>query len=215
MKLPVHVWSDVACPWCWIGKHRLETALSRFELRDEVAVTFHAFELDPSAPKEPPQGQSYVERLAKKYRRSTDEAQAMLDRMTGVAAEEGLSIDFSRIRPSSTFDAHRVLLLAKERGVQSAVKERFMRGYFGEGACMSDHDVLVRLASEAGLDEAAARAALEADAFAAEVRADEASASEIGITGVPFFVIGRYGVSGAQAPEVLLSVLADAAAGAA
>lgn len=90
-----------------------------------------------------------------------------------------------------------------------------MRGYFGEGACMSDHDVLVRLASEAGLDEAAARAALEADAFAAEVRADEASASEIGITGVPFFVIGRYGVSGAQAPEVLLSVLADAAAGAA
>lgn len=212
MKLPVHVWSDVVCPWCWIGKRRLETALSRFDGRDSVELTFHSFELDPSSPREPEGGgpTSYVERLARKYGRSVAEAQAMIDDIAAVAAEDGLVMDFSKMKRTNTFDAHRVLHLAKEHGVQPAVKERLMRGYFAEGAVMSDHETLVRLAADAGLDGEVVRATLAGDAYALAVRADEADAAELGISGVPFFVIGRYGVSGAQPPELLLRVLADA-----
>lgn len=209
MKLPVHVWSDVVCPWCWIGKRRLENALSRFEHRDAVELTFHSFELDPSHAREPDRG-SHVERIAKKYGRSLAEAQKMLDDITQVAAKDGLAIDFAQAKRTSTFDAHRVLHLAKERGVQPAVKERLMRGYFAEGEVLSDPEVLARLGSEAGLDAEEVRAALAGDAYARAVRADEEDAAEIGITGVPFFVIGRYGVSGAQPPELLLRVLRDA-----
>lgn len=210
MKLPVHVWSDVVCPWCWIGKRRLENALSRFDRADAVELTFHSFELDPSSPRAPDPSTSYVERLAKKYGRSIEQAQAMVDEITRVAAEDGLVMDFGKAQRTNTFDAHRVLHLAKERGVQPAVKERLMRAYFAEGAAMSDHETLVRLGGEAGLDPEDVRAMLAGDAYARAVRMDEADARELGISGVPFFVIGRYGVSGAQPAELLLRVLADA-----
>ncbi len=209
MKLPVHVWSDVVCPWCWIGKRRLENALSRFEHRDAVELTFHSFELDPARAREP-ERESHVERIAKKYGRSLADAQRMLDDITRLAAEDGLAIDFAKAKRTNTFDAHRVLHLAKERGVQAAVKERLMRGYFAEGEVLSDPEVLARLAAEAGLDAEEVRATLAGDAYARAVRADEEDAAEIGITGVPFFVIGRYGVSGAQPAELLLRVLRDA-----
>lgn len=211
MKLPVHVWSDIACPWCWIGKHRLEAALSRFAGKDEVELTFHSFELDPSA--KVVQEGTYVDRLARKYGRTRDQAKEMLDDMTARAADEGLAIDFAKVRATNTFDAHRLLHFALAHGKQIAMKERVMRAYFGEGARVSDHDTLVKLASEVGLDEEAARAMLASDAYGEAVREDERDAAEIGINGVPFFVIGstrRYGVSGAQPPEVLLEVFEKA-----
>lgn len=208
MKLPVHVWSDIACPWCWIGKRRLEQALSRFAARDAVELTFHSFELDPSAKTN--QEGTYAERLARKYRRTVEQAQQMIDDMTARAAADGVTIDFTRVQATNTFDAHRLLHFAREHGKQVELKERVMKAYFEEGLLVSDHDTLVRLASDVGLDGDAARGVLASDAYARAVRTDENEAAELGVSGVPFFVIGRYGVSGAQPPEVLLEVFEKA-----
>lgn len=209
--LRVEVWSDIACPWCYVGKRRLEAALKDFPHRDAVTVEWHSFELDPSAPAAQPEGVSYAARLAKKYGRSLAHAQSMIDNMTKVGAAEGIEMRFDRARGGNTFDAHRLLHLAAERGVQGALKERLMRAYFTEGALMSDRGALVALAVEAGVDAAEARAVLEGDRYADAVRADEANARDIGITGVPFFAVAeRYGVSGAQPPEVLREVLEKA-----
>jgi predicted DsbA family dithiol-disulfide isomerase len=206
MKLPViHVWSDIACPWCWIGKRRLELALSRFEPADTVELTYHSFELDPSAAKN--QEGTYAERLSRKYGRTVAQAQQMVDEMTARAKDDGLTMDFTRVRATNTFDAHRLLHLALESKKQVALKERLMKAYFEEGLLVSDHDTLVRLAADVGVDETAVRRVLGGDLYAREVRADERDAAELGIRGVPFYVIGRYGVSGAQPPDVLREVI--------
>jgi predicted DsbA family dithiol-disulfide isomerase len=209
--LRVEVWSDIACPWCHVGKRRLEAALGRLAPPAAVEVVWRAFELDPDAPRAQPGGTSYAERLARKYGTSIGEGQAMIDRMTAVAAGDGLDFRFDRIRPGNTFDAHRLLHLARERGVQQAVKERFLRAYLTEGEAIGDRETLARLAAEAGLDRGEAERALSSDLFAAAVRADEAEASRLGIHAVPFFVVdGRYGLAGAQPAEVLHDVLARA-----
>ncbi len=210
-QLRIDVWSDIACPWCHVGKRRLEAALERFTHKDAVQVVWRAFELDPSAPRVQDSTVPYAERLARKYSTTAAEAQKMIDRMTGVAKADGLDFHFERARPGNTFDAHRVLHLALERGCQDAVKERFFRAYLSEGEAIGDHETLVRLAAEAGLDAEEVRATLAGDGYAKEVRADEEEASEIGIRGVPFFVIGgRYAVSGAQPAEVLGGAIAKA-----
>lgn len=210
-KLRVDVWSDIACPWCYVGKRRLEAALAGFPHRDAVEVVWRAFELDPAAPRTRESSVSYAERLAKKYGSSVSQAEAMIQRMTDVAAEDGLVFRFDKIRPGNTFDAHRVLHLAAERGVQDAVKERLLRAYMTEGEAIGLPEVLVRLAGEAGLDEEEVHAALTTDAYTREVRADEENARAIGITGVPFFIVGgRYAVSGAQPAELLGRVLEQA-----
>lgn len=204
--LPVMVWSDIACPWCWVGKRHLEAAIA--ELPFEVSVEWRAFELDPSAPRSLPDDVDYVERLAKKYRASRSQAQAMIDRMVGVGESVGLDFRFDRAKPGNTFDAHRLLHWAKGKGRQDALKERLFRAYMHEGRSVSDAETLVELAEAVGLDAEGAQAVLNTDAEAAEVRADEALAREIGITGVPFFVAGeRYAVPGAQPAEVLQQVL--------
>lgn len=210
-KLRVDVWSDIACPWCYVGKRRLEDALERFGHAGEVEVVWRAFELDPSAPRERPAEGTYAERLARKYGVSVREAEGMITRMTDVARGDGLDFRFDLIRPSNTFDAHRLLHLAGERGLQDAVKERFLLGYMTEGAPIGDPETLVRLAAEAGLEPEEVRATLASDAYAGEVRAEEDEAAELGIRGVPFFVLGgRYAVSGAQPTEVLLGALEKA-----
>lgn len=210
-KLQIDIWSDIACPWCYIGKRHLEAALAAFPHANDVEIVWRAFELNPAAPKlEPASGGSYASRLAKKYGFSVKAAEEKLQSMTEVAAKDGLDFRFDRIKPGNTFDAHRIVHLAAERGKQGAVKERLLRAYMTEGEAMSDHDALVRLASEAGLDEDDARAVLASDTYAAEVRADEREAHQIGISGVPFFVIGRYGVSGAQPAAELRKVLEKA-----
>jgi predicted DsbA family dithiol-disulfide isomerase len=210
-SLRIDVWSDIACPWCYVGKRHLEAALARSDHRDAVVVVWRAFELDPSAPRERERTSSYAERLANKYGTTAREAQARIDRMTDIARADGLVFDFERIRPGNTFDAHRILHLAHEHGVQDAVKERLLRGYMSEGEPIGSHDALLRLGAEAGLDSDRLRATLANDDYAREVRQDEAEAHELGIDGVPFFVLGgRYAISGAQPAELLLQGIEQA-----
>ena len=204
--MKVEIWSDVVCPWCYIGKRRFEAALARFEHRDQVEVVWRAFELDQSAPAT--REGDYAERLAAKYRVPVAEARAMIDRMVSAGAADGLEMRFDRARPGNTFAAHRLLHLALDRGVQDQLKERLLAATFTEGAAIGDVEALAGLAAEVGLDADETRSVLDGDAYAAAVRTDERRAAALGISAVPFFVIDEaYGVSGAQPPDVLLAVL--------
>ena len=208
MTLKVEVWSDVVCPWCYIGKRRFEAALTRFAHRDEVELVWRSFELDASAPPSAGKQGTYAERLATKYHCPVTEAQSMIDNMTAAAAKEGLDFRFDLARPGNTFDAHRLLHLALEHGQQDELKERLDRATFTEGAPVSDHSALRALATQVGLPEAEVDAVLGSERYGDAVRADEAQARAYGISGVPFFVIdGRYGVSGAQPADAILETL--------
>ena len=207
--MQVEIWSDVVCPWCAIGKRRFETALAGFEHRAEVEVRYRSFELDPTTPRE--YAFTATQRLADKYGVPIEQARAMEQRVVDAAAGEGLTFDFERARPANTVDAHRLLHLAADRGRQAELKERLLLAYFAEGRAIGDPDTLVELATEAGLDPAEARAVLTSDRYLAEVREDQATARELGISGVPFFVLDRrLGVSGAQPAELILQALRQA-----
>lgn len=209
--LPVDIWSDVACPWCYLGKRRFEAALARFPQRDEVAVTWHSFELDPDAPRV--REQPAAEVLAAKYGAELEQAQDLHAEMTERGAAEGLEFRFDRVRGGNTFDAHRLIHHADAHGRQDEMKERLMRAYFTEGAALGDRETLVRLASDVGLNEHESRAALAGGRYTDVVRGDERTAMRIGIRGVPFFVLGRrFGVSGAQPADALLEALEHASA---
>ena len=209
--MQVEIWSDVVCPWCYIGKRRFEAALARFAHRDEVDPVWRSFELDPAAPPSELTAGTYARRLAAKYGRSEAQAQLMMDSMTASAAEEGLDFHFELARPGNTFDAHRLLHLALEHGLQDPLKERLDRATFTEGAAVSDHAVLRALAVEVGLPTEQVEGVLASDQFAQAVRADEAQARTYGISGVPFFVLdGRYGISGAQPADLLRRALEQA-----
>lgn len=208
--ISVHVWSDVACPWCYVGKRRLESAIARMPRPGMVRVVWRSFELDPDAPRMGPV-MPYPERLAKKYGTSLAQGEAAVARMTAIAAVEGLAFHFDRVRPGNTLDAHRLLHFARDCGVQEAVQERFFRAYLTEGEPIGDTAVLTRLSAEAGLDPERARQMLRSDAYAEEVRADEREARALGVKGVPFFAIeGTPGVSGAQPADVLHGALLKA-----
>jgi len=208
-SVKVEIWSDVVCPWCYIGKRRFERGLAAFEHRDEVEVVWRSFELDPRAPRDSEEDQ--VERLARKYGMTREAALAAQARVTGLAAGEGLTYRLDVARPTNTFDAHRLLHLAAERGVQAAAEERLFAAYFTEGRRLGDPETLVSLAGDVGLDEAAARDVLGGDAYADAVAGDEREAAELGISAVPFFVIDRrYGISGAQPAELIHSALEQA-----
>lgn len=211
MSMKVEIWSDVVCPWCYVGKRRFEKALSRFEHRDDIELVWRSFELDPNSPPSAAEPGNHAERLAAKYGVSVAEAKAMNDRLTATAAQEGLDFRFDLARPGNTFDAHRLLHLALEHGLQDTLKERLDRGTFTEGLATSDHSELRELAIEVGLDAAEVDAVLEGDKYSDAVRADEQQARAYGISGVPFFVIDeKYGVSGAQPAEVVLQALDQA-----
>lgn len=207
--MKVEIWSDVVCPWCAIGKRRFESALARFAHRDEVELRWRSFELDPGAPRE--REGDLAEHLAQKYGMSTDKAREMEQHMSAMAAGEGWEFHLEHARNGNSFDAHRLIHLAADRGIQDTVKERLLAAYLTDGERIGDPETLVRLAAEAGLDAGEARAVLDSDRYAAEVRADERQAQAFGISGVPFFVIDRkYGVNGAQPAEALLEVLETA-----
>jgi predicted DsbA family dithiol-disulfide isomerase len=209
--LTIDIWSDIACPWCYIGKRHLEQALDRFPHKAEVAIVWRAFELDPSAPRVRDPSQSYAERIAKKYGTPAAQAQLMIDRMVDTAASDGLEFRFDRIRPGNTFDAHRLLHLAHDRGQQDPLKERMLRAYLTEGQAIGEPEVLAALAHDVGLDDQEVRGVLDGERYTREVRQDEALARELGISGVPFFVLaGKLGVSGAQPADVLLGALEQA-----
>jgi len=206
----VEVWSDIVCPWCYIGKRRLERAIESFQARDGVEVRFRSFELDPG--RERRTDEPLDRMLAGKYGVSLEQARGMNDRVTRLAAEEGIPFRLDIARPGNTFDAHRLSHLARGEGLGSELMERLQAGYFCEGAAIGDPEALAGLAIDAGLDEDAVRSTLAADTYSADVREDEALAARLGIRGVPFFVIDqRLGVSGAQEASVLVGALEQAA----
>jgi predicted DsbA family dithiol-disulfide isomerase len=202
----VEIWSDIACPWCYVGKRRFEAALARFEHRDEVRVTWRSFELDPGAPAE--REGDRATRLAEKYGITVERAQDMERQMTATAAGEGLDFRFDIARSGATLDAHRLVHLGAQHGLGDAMKERLLAAYFTGGELMSDHETLVRLGVEVGLSEAALREMLGSERYIEQVRNDERTAQRFGISAVPTFVVDRaIGVSGAHPPEALLELL--------
>jgi predicted DsbA family dithiol-disulfide isomerase len=206
VNVEIEIWSDVACPWCYVGKRRFEAALAQFEHADDVQVVWRSFELDPQAPAQ--RGGDRAEHLARKYGMSVEQARQAEQQMTETAAGDGLDFRFDIARAGNTFDAHRVVHLAHRHGVQDAMKERLLLAYFTQGELISDRDTLVRLAVEVGLPEGEVAEALATDAYADEVREDERAAAGLGISAVPTFVVDRaLGASGAQPPEALLGLL--------
>jgi predicted DsbA family dithiol-disulfide isomerase len=202
----VDIWSDVVCPWCYVGKRRFEAALAAFPNRDDVEVRWRSFELDPGAPRV--RDVDRIDHLATKYRIPRDEAQAMERRITEVGQGVGLDFQLHRSRGGNSFDAHRLLHLAADHGVGDEMKERLLRAYFTEGEPIGDPATLARLAVEAGLPAGEVDEVLAGDRYADAVRADEQQAQAYGATGVPFFVIDEtYGIAGAQSPEVFTNVL--------
>ena len=209
--MKIEIWSDVVCPWCYIGKRRFEGALAKFEHADDVELLWRSFELDPNAPDSRDITESSAELLAKKMGRPLEQVRAMQAQVTSIAASVGLDYRLDQSRPGNTFDAHRLLHLALEYGLQDPLKERFDAATFTEGLSVSDPDELTRLAVEVGLGEERVRQVLDSDEFAEAVRSDESQARAYGISGVPFFVIdGRYGISGAQESDAILEVLRQA-----
>ncbi|MFJ1846160.1 DsbA family oxidoreductase [Streptomyces sp. NPDC088146] len=206
----VEIWSDIACPWCYIGKARFEKGLAGFAHRDEVEVVHRSFELDPAYPKG--DTAQVIDMLAQKYGRTREEAQAMEANVAANAQSEGLGYLAEGRDHGNTFDIHRLLHLAKARGRQDELLSLAYRTNFAEERSVFDGDVLVELAVEAGLDAEEARAVVaDPEAYADEVRADEREASELGANAVPFFVLDRrYGISGGQPAEVFAQALEQA-----
>ena len=208
--MQVEIWSDVVCAWCYIGKRRFEQALAAFEGRADVEVTWRSFELDPEGSREPI---DLTRLLAEKYDIHAEQAAERHARTTSTAAELGLELHLEKALSGNTFDAHRVIHLARSHALQAEAQERLFAAYFSEGLPISDRETLVELAASVGLDADEVRSMLEGDRFAAEVRDDELTAARFGISGVPFFVLDRrLGLSGAQPVEVMLDALREAAA---
>ncbi len=207
--MQIEVFSDVVCPWCYIGKRRLEEALSGFDHADQVTVTYRSFQLDPSSPDTSELGLDQM--LAAKYGRSIEQARAMNAQVSGIAASVGLDFRLDIARPANTFRAHRLIHHAADHGLANELNERLLRGYFTEGVRVGERDDLLRLAVEVGLDEAGAAAVLDSEAYADDVRADIDLARQFGATGVPFFVFDRkYAISGAQETALFTEVLTTA-----
>jgi predicted DsbA family dithiol-disulfide isomerase len=206
--ITIDVWSDVACPWCYIGKRNLESGLAQTSAdadAPEVEIVYHSFELSPDTPVDFEGGEA--DYLSAHKGISPEQAQQMLERVTAVAADAGLAYRFDLLQHTNTVRAHELLHFAKEQDRQLELAERLMAAYFTEGQHVGRVDDLVVLAEDAGLDAEAARAALESGRYLAAVRADQEQATAYGITGVPFFVIdGKYGVSGAQPPDAFAQI---------
>ncbi|MCF3964592.1 DsbA family oxidoreductase [Streptomyces fuscigenes] len=206
----VEIWSDIACPWCYIGKARFEKGLAAFPHRDEVEVVHRSFELDPRAAAA--SGETVVDMLAAKYGRTREEAAAMEEQVASNARSEGLGYRIEGRDHGNTFDIHRLLHLAKARGRHSELLDLAYRANFAEERSVYARETLLALGVEAGLDEAEVASVLgDPEAYAEEVRADEREAAELGATGVPFFVLDRrYGVSGGQPAELFTQALQQA-----
>ncbi|WP_028046901.1 DsbA family oxidoreductase [Cellulomonas sp. URHE0023] len=206
--LTVEIWSDIACPWCYIGKKRFETALADFPFRDHVEVRWRSYELSPTTPAGP--GRPEIDALSEMKGIPRSQAERMFAQVTAVAAGEGLTYDFERTLAVNTFDGHRLVHLAASAGLADAVLEALYSAHFEQGADLGEDETLVRVVADAGLDANEARAVLAGNDHADAVRHDEAEARAIGVTGVPFFVVDRrLGVSGAQPADVFTQLLAE------
>ncbi|HEY3369429.1 MAG TPA: DsbA family oxidoreductase [Prolixibacteraceae bacterium] len=208
-KMKVEIWSDVMCPFCYIGKRKFEAALHSLPQKEDVEVVWHSFQLNPKLKDQPEKDvYSYLAEL----KGQTREWSVMIhDNMTKAAKVIGLDYHFEKAKVANSFDAHRVIQLAKKYKMTDALEERFFKAYFTDGELISDHATLIRLATEAGLPKEEVIQVLETNQYANEVLADGAEASKLGAHGVPFFVIDRkYAVSGAQEPEVFKASLQKA-----
>ncbi|WP_456698805.1 DsbA family oxidoreductase [Aeromicrobium sp. P5_D10] len=208
----VDIWSDIACPWCFVGKRRFETALEKFEATGgDVEIEFHSFELAPETPVD--FDGSEVDFLVSHKGMQASQVEQMLGQMTELAAAEGLSYDFDALQHTNTVKAHELLHFAKTQGLQLEMSERLFSAYFEQGRHIGRIEDLADLAGEIGLDRAAVVEALTNEVHLADVQADKQQAVTYGISGVPFFVIDKkFGVSGAQDPAVFLDVLQKASA---
>ena len=206
MALKIEIWSDLVCPFCYIGKRNLEAALRQFPGRDDVQILWRSFELDPDSERDP--SKSVYERLAEKYGQDLAWARAMTAQVVATANAAGLHFDYDRAVSANTFDAHRLTHLAARHGRQGDAEERLMSAYFCEGKNIGDRATLLSLAAGLGLDAAEAEASLAGDGFADAVRRDEEEAYSLGINAVPFYLFNReMYVRGAQSPETFLSAL--------
>lgn len=202
----IDVWSDILCPFCHVGRRHLELALEEFEHADKIGVVWHSFMLDADAPIEDPRPMPQL--ISEKYGTSVEDAVAQHERMATDAAAVGLDFQWQKVVAGNSFDAHRLIHFARAQGRETEVTERVMRAWYSQGASIGDHDTLVRLAVEAGLDEGAVRDLLAGDDHGIDVRTDAALATQIGITAVPTFVLDqKYSLSGAQPVEVMLDAL--------
>ena len=208
-KMKVEIWSDVMCPFCYIGKRKFEAALSAFPQKDSVQVVWRSFELNPNLNYQPERDAfSYIAEIKGQTREWSVKVH---DTMTKSAKSVGLEYNFDKAKITNSFDAHRVIQLAKKYQMTDEVEERFFKAYFTDGELMSDHKTLVRLAAEAGLSTEEVTKVLETDQYAEEVRKDVEEARRLGINGVPFFVLDqKYGVSGAQDTSVFTQTLQKA-----
>lgn len=205
-NMKVEIWSDVMCPFCYIGKRRFEGALQQFANKDKVEVEWKSFQLQPGLKTEA--GKSTVQHLAESKGWTLDYARQMTNNVTAMAAEVGLQYDFDKAVVANSFDAHRLSHLAKKHGVQDALEEALFKAYFTLGQNTADHEVLTQLGVSVGLNEAEVRQLLAGNDYTGEVKRDIYEAQQVGVRGVPFFVIdGKYAVSGAQPGETFLRAL--------
>lgn len=208
--MEIEVWADVVCPWCYIGKHRMQQALADLPPDVDVRIVHRAFELDPTAVS---QNVKALDHLAVKYGVDAGDARAMMQRVTDIAAADGLELDMSESYTGNTRDAHRLVLWAQEQGRAQELLEAFYRAYFVDGVDIFDPEKLLGIVQAVGLDPAAAREILSTDAYDEQVVIDQGIARQLGATGVPFFVIdGKYGISGAQPLEAFTQTFEQALA---
>ncbi|UQD52232.1 DsbA family oxidoreductase [Bacillus methanolicus] len=205
--MKIEIWSDFVCPFCYIGKRRLEQALAQFPYKDQVEIEYKSFELDPNAPKE--SDKNIHELLAAKYRMSVEQAKRSNEGIKQHAASVGLDFHFDTMKPTNTFDAHRLAKFAKKNGKEAEITEKLLYAYFTESKHIGDHETLADIAEAAGLDRQEALNVLQdKNAYANDVRIDEAIAQQYGIRGVPYFVINqKYAISGAQPMETFVNAL--------
>jgi predicted DsbA family dithiol-disulfide isomerase len=205
-RLRIDVWSDVVCPWCYLGLTYLDRALAEFEHADLIDVVLHSFELDPGAPIR--DDEPLVNRLARKYGTSIEQIEANQARLRRLGEEVGIEFNFDLTVRGNTVDAHRLLHLAGEHGLQRELEKALFRAYFTRGEVVGEHDTLRRVAEEVGLPADAVEKVLRTDLYAEAVEADIAAARDMGVTGVPFFLFdGDLGFGGAQPPDRMLQAL--------
>jgi len=207
--MKVDIWSDVRCPFCYIGKRKFEKGLEQFAQKNKIEVVWHSFELDPSF--ETRIDVNIYDYLAERKGQSKEWSVQMHKQVTDMAKEVGLEYNFDKAVVANSFNAHRVLALAKEKGLADVAEEKMFKAYFTDGKNIDDNDTLVKIGKEIGVEENDVRSLLTSEEYVQQVRDDEMRAHEIGVNGVPFFVINnKYAVSGAQAPETFTQALQHA-----
>jgi len=209
--MKVEIWSDVMCPFCWIGKHLYETALSQFPHKDKIETEWMSYQLDPDIPENMDKKVKTLEYLSERKGMNLDDVSTMTKRITEKGREHGLDFNFDKTVVANTFKAHRILQLAKEKGLSEKAENRFFKAYFSEGNDFGDENILVELGKETGLSEEDVKLALNNEIYAYKVKQDIQEAHNIGLTGVPFFVFNRrYGISGAEPLHIFTQTLNQA-----